>query len=258
MKKIILSSLLLLATGLSATLPTTAFGLEINLMPQARTYPTSGSAELNARHEFILWDQRSDAKWKYGFVQPKVAVATHGLAEAGLNFYPISILELGAAYSTTSRYYKTKPFDCDAYVCQGVVQRHRTTVRLVGGKEFETFKLMALATYHRIRLSNADNSKPMVDEVEVLAAMPGSDTLESTSLMLGASREEKTLALYFKKGRMLDAKTENDAQYVIYRQKMDGYTLQGGVGRYASDFHDPGFSAIAGATWTWGESQSLF
>jgi hypothetical protein len=250
MKNLIISTLLFLSS--------TAFGLEINLVPQARTYPTSGSAEVSARHEIMLWDQRSDAKWKYGFVQPRVAVATHGLAEAALNFYPISILELGAAYSSTSRYYKTKPFDCDLFVCGGVMTRHRYTVRLVGGKEFESFKLLALATYHRVRISNADNTKPLVDEVEVLAAMPGSDTVESTSLMLGASRDEKTLGLYLKKGKFVDAKTENDMQYLIYRQKMDGYAAQVGLGRYASDYHDPGFSAIVGATWSWGETQSLF
>jgi hypothetical protein len=251
MKKIILI-LILGCLGLQAR------ALEYSLTPSIRSYPTSGSVELLVREEYRIWDQREEAKWKFGFVQPRVLLGAHGAAEVGLNFYPISFLELGAGYGTVSRFYKTKPFDCDVNVCRGVVQRHRFTARLVGGHEFSSFGLIGMAAYHRIRISNADASKPLVDEAEVLLGMPGSDTVEGASLMLGAQREGCMLGVYAKRARMLDARTENEAQYLIYRQKLENFSVAGGLGRYASDFHNPGFSAVASMTWAWGESISLF
>ncbi len=244
-------------TAFSVWLPT-ARALEYTLTPSIRSYPTSGSVEAQVRDEYLIWDQREDAKWKFGFVQPRAMVGAHGLVEAGLNFNPISFLELGAAYSTVSRYYNTRPFDCDAVVCKGILARHRYTVRLVGGHDFDSFSLLGMLTYNRIRLSTADASKPLMDESEVLLGMPGSDTVESQSLMLGAQRAGCMLGVYAKKARMLESRAENNSQYLIFRHKLQDFSVTGGIGRYASDYHDPGFSAIAAATWTWGHSISLF
>lgn len=245
--KVIFAGLLLLMTSM-------AHGLDLSIAPAVRTYPTSGSAEIVARHEFLLWDQRDDAMWKFGFIQPKLSLGTHGLAEAGLNFYPISILELGAGYATTSRFYETKPFDCAQNVCKGIVQKHRLTARLVGA----VGNFIAILTAHRIRISEKDDSKPLVDETEVLLANPGSDTLEAYSLLAGMKQENDTYGIYLKQGRYLEARTENQSQYIVYRRQDGVWSYLGGVGRYASDFHDPGFSAYASVVWTWGKSISLF
>jgi hypothetical protein len=235
-----------------------AIAMEVTIAPSVRTYPTSGSVELTARHEYLLWDQRDQAKWKFGFVQPRFQLGAHGLAEAGVNFYPISILELGAGYGIVSRFYKPKPFDCDVNVCGGVVQRHRFTSRLIYGHAFSSFDLVTVLSYNRIRSSNADDSKPLVDETEVLLSSPGSDTLETSSALLGAKVEDKMYALYVKQARYLDARTKNDSQFLIYRQKISDFNVAVGAGRWASDFHDPGFSAIANISYSWGESISLF
>lgn len=234
------------------------WALDYSLMPSVRSYPTSGSIEAQVRDEVLLWDRRQEANWKFGFLQHRLLVAAHGAVEGGLNFYPISFLELGASYSLTSRFYKTKPFDCEAVVCKGIVQRYRLTARLAGEHPFESFKLIGLATFHRVRLATADNSKPFVDEAEVLLAAPGSDAVESQSLLIGAQRDRRTLCLYAKKARMMETRDENNSQYIVYRQKLNQFSFAGGVGRYESDHHDPGFSAIASATWAWGESISLF
>ncbi len=234
------------------------FALDFALSPMVRSYATSGSVELTARHDILLWDKRDSAKWMFGFVQPKVMLGAQGVMEGTFSFYPISILELGASYSTTSRFYETKPFDCSTNICKGVLQRHKLTARLALGHEFENFNLQGLFTYHRIRISNADNSKPLVDESEVLLANPGSDVADCMSIFVGAQRDVHTLGIYARKARLQESKNENDSQYLIYRQKFPDFLLSGGVGRYASDFHKPGFSALASVTWSWGESISLF
>jgi len=227
-------------------------------MPIARSYPTSGSIEVQARDEILLWDQRDQAKWRFGFIQPRLLVAAHGVLEGGLYLYPVSILELGTSYSTVSRFYKTKPFDCDANVCGGIVQRHRFTSRLALAQEFSSFRLLELASYHRVRVSSGDNSKPLVDESEVLLAQPGGDTVEASSLMVGAQKGDQVLGVYVKKGRMLDSRMENESQYLMYKQKLRDFSVAAAVGRYASDFHEPGLSVIASMVWNWGESISLF
>lgn len=236
----------------------TAQAFDMHIGPSVRTYPTSGSFEFTARHEYLLWDKRDEAFFKFGFVQPKLTLGAHGLAEASVNLYPISILEIGAGYGTVSRFYTSKTFDCDIVVCQGVVQRNRFTTRLVLGHKMESFDLLGVLSYNRIRSSSADDSKPLVDETEVLLSAPGSDTLETHSILIGAKRDDKTYALFAKQGRYLDADTKNESQFLIYRQSMDGYSYAVGAGRWASDFTTPGFSAIANITWTWGKSISLF
>lgn len=235
-----------------------ASAMDVAVSAAGRSYPTSGSAEVVTRHEFLLWDQREDAMWKFGFIQPKLTAGTHGFAEAGLNFYPISILELGAGYSTTSRFYETKPFDCKDNVCKGIVQKHRLTARLVGA----VGDFMAILTAHRIRISEKDDSKPLVDETEVLLAYPGSDTLEAYSLLAGMKKggqeSSDTFGIYLKQGRYIEARTKNESQYLVYRKQDGAWSYAGGLGRYASDFSDPGFSAYATVIWTWGKSISLF
>jgi hypothetical protein len=235
-----------------------ALAMDLSLMPIARSYPTSGSIEAQARDEILLWDQRDQAKWRFGFLQPRLLVAAHGVLEGGLYLYPVSILELGASYSTTSRFYKTKPFDCDANVCGGIVQRHRFSSRLALAQDLSTFRLLEMVAYHRTRISSGDNSKPLVDESEVLLAQPGSDTVESTSFMLAGQKDDRVAGVYMKKGRMLDSHAENESQYLMLKQKLQNFSVAGAVGRYASDYHDPSLSVIASVVWNWGESISLF
>lgn len=236
-----------------------AQALDLSVTPIGRSYPTSGTIEIQARDEYLLWDQRSDAKWKFGFVQPRLNLAAHGLWEGTLSLFPVSILELGASFGGTSRYYNTKPFDCDANVCKGFLQRQKSFARLALAQEISSFQLLGIAAYHRIRFATADNSKPFVDESEVLSGHPGSDTAECVSLMVGAQQDGRTVGVYARKARMLDSQAENQSQYLMYRQKQqDGWIYTLGLGRYASDFHEPGFSAIASASWSWGESISLF
>lgn len=232
--------------------------LEYSVVPSARSYPTSGSIEAQVRDEVLLWDQRQDTGWKFGFLQPRLMVGAHGVAEGSLSLFPISFLELGASYSLTSRFYKTRPFDCDAVICNGLVQRRRLTARLAGEVQFESFKLSGLATFHRVALSTGDSTKPFVDELEVILAAPGSDTVESQSLLVAAHRDDKMLGLYAKKARMMQTRNENNSQYIIYRQKLQNLSAAVGVGRYASDYHEPGFSAVASISWAWGESISFF
>lgn len=247
-----------------------ALALEITAGPSLRTYPFSASAEMQARHEYILWDQRQgqadQAAHKFGFIQPKFTAAAHGMWEAGLNFNPISILEIGAGYGSTSRFYDSSTFNCENYICRGVVQRHRWTARLVGGANVEMGKIIGILSWNRVRISNQDDSKPLVDEAEVLAVTNGGDTLESQSILLGLqkadgsaeSKSTETFGVFAKHARYMQSRVDNEFQYLIYRKKLEGWSYAAGVGRYASDYNKPGLSAYGTILWTWGQSQSLF
>jgi hypothetical protein len=248
--KFVLFGLLLL--GLSAQ------ALDYSVTPAIRSYPTSGAVVALARHDLLLWDQRSQADWKYGFIQPLALLSTHGQYEVGMNVYPVSFLEIGAGYGETSRYYNTKPFDCSSVVCQGILERTRLTSRLVAAYDFGPFQGVGIASYNRIHMKTGDDSKPFVDEIEVLLGAPGSDNLESGSLLLGAKCEAGLLGVLLRRAHMLESDSENESQYLVFRKKTDALAMSVGLGRYTSDFQDAGFSFIAAATWSWGESLSLF
>lgn len=233
-----------------------AFAQQISVAPSLRTYPVSTSVDVSVRQDFVIWGEghRADPEkfWQFGYLQPKVSLGAHGMAEASLQFAPISILEFSAAYSKTSRFYETKPFNCSQVICKGIVDRHRLGARLAlafGGFE-------SLLAYSKSRLSSPDSSKAIVDEVEVLLARPSDDEVESH--MIYVSKKETPFGVLLRKARFLGAQVENESQYFVLRHKMMDVTYNLGLGRYASDYSVPEFSVYAGVVWKWGESKALF
>lgn len=233
-----------------------AFALQTGLSPYLRTYPVSTSLEATAKQDFLFWGENNTEDpskfWQFGYVQPKVLIAAHGQAEASLQFAPISILEFSAAYSKTSRFYETKPFDCAQVICKGIVDRQRWGAKLA----LSAFGFESLISYYKSRLSNPDSSKRLVDEVEVLLADPGSDEIENHLIYL--SKSGTPFGALVRKSRFLGAQVGNESQYFVLRHKMEDATYSLALGRYASDFSVPEFSVYATAIWTWGESKTLF
>lgn len=239
--------------------PVSAMALKVAVIPSARTFPQGGSVEASVKEEWMLWNQKTEAQfWRYGFLQSKALVAAHGLAEAQLNFFPISILEMGFAMAQTSRYYHTKTFNCDQVTCMGNVRREKFTLRLALGAGH----WVGLASYHQSRLSTEDHSRPVADESEHLLAESRGDTLESQSVFVGRKIQKNTWGVAFRQAGYRASGFRNEAQYLVFRSPFswmgEDLEVNVGLGRYDSDHSDPGFSAVGALEWNWGDSISLF
>jgi hypothetical protein len=232
-----------------------AFALEISITPSTRSYPASGTVEATAKHEWLLWDQRSDKKWKYGFLQTEFLVGAHAEAEAQVSLYPISILQLGYAYGQTSRFYKTKNFDCDAVLCLGNVSREKKFIKLA----YELGQLKLLYSYFETSFQSKDESKDLVDELEHLLVSPGGDTLKGYSFLVLKDLNPGSLGAYYREVRYKASGEDNRSSYLVYRKEIWEGMLTLGGGTFASTRttkYEPSF--IASFTWKWGESIALF
>lgn len=252
MPKIILLLLLTIFFG------SNLFAYQTSVTALARSYPFSGNLEAQIKQDNLLWDQRQDGKFMFGYWQPRILLAAAGTAEAGINLYPISVLELSASSGMTSRYYKVKKFDCDLQICNGVVSREKIGARIILGKEFEFGTVLAVPSYQTVKSRHSDDAKPLADEQEQIITKNGGDQAEITSVMLGLKQDDEVIGLVHRYAHMKDAKTSSESQYLIYRFKMNeiGYTV--GLGQYKSDLNDKGFSAIFALQWLNGESIGLF
>jgi hypothetical protein len=237
-----------------------ACALQYSLSPSLRSYPMSGSVEVQVKEEFLVWgdpkaDEENKSAWKFGFVQPKATVGAHGFIEAQFSLFPISILEIGFSESRTERYYESRIFNCEIYICKGLMSRSRSFARVALGYE----SWVSLLSVNQSRNSHADTSKPLVDESENIILKAGGETLNSTSVFLGYKILSDTqIGLAFRELKAQGTGAKNEAQYMIFRVSKLQESLTLGVGRYSSDYSVAGLSAVASYSWSWGSSISLF
>lgn len=228
--------------------------MQISVSPGVRTYPLGGSVELAGKYENLFWDKRrEDNKWMYSYWQARAAVASHGLLEASLSYFPISFVELSYASSMTERYYSTRGFDCDLLVCRGNLGRDRATVKVTLGAG----SWFVQTSYQKTTARHSDDSKPLVDEVEYLALTAGGDDLETSSFVIGEKTEHIALALLHRQTLALGSGDNNQMQAVVLRvlERPEYWTY--GLGRYFSTRHDAGLTAFMAYQWTWGGSLGL-
>jgi len=237
-----------------------AQALQYNLSPSFRTYPLSGSIEAQVKDEFLIWGNSQSSSdgstsWKFGFIQPKAIVGAHGFIEGQLSLFPISILELGFSQSMTERYYESRIFNCENFICKGRMNRSRSFVRLALGYE----SWVSLITSSQSRNSHTDSSKPLVDESENIILKSGGETLNATTVFLGYKILSDTqIGLAFRDVKAQETGVKNESQYMVFRVNEGQESWTVGVGRYSSDFSASNISVIANYSWSWGSSISLF
>jgi hypothetical protein len=235
---------------------------EIGLGASARTYPVGASVDLFGRTDFLLWDQREDGQfWKYGLIQARGNVASHGLVEGSLSFFPISFFEIGIAVSRTFRFIQPRIADCDLQLCKGIVDRQKIFSRLLLGAE----RTLVVLGFTQGQLAIDDRSRTVFDEVENLVANPGGERSDSWSLTLGQRGNRELYGLQLRNFSFLESDSKNEAQYLFYRKEADQGGAQSsspsfviGIGRYSSSLSAPEVSLIGNVLWTWGKSRSLY
>lgn len=230
----------------------------------ARSYPTSASAEAQIKIESFLWDQRAETQsdWKFGLVQARATVASHGMLDFAVLIYPISILEIGYSNSNTFRFYETKPFDCDLVACQGQLNRSSVFAKLLLGHRFQRVDAFVIPTITvtDVQHSGSGSEKLVaVDEVERLPFDENGDQLVIKSVIGGLKHGDWTYAIFSRSAVYKSSQSANEMNYLILRKEIEKFRVQGGLGQVASDVQKRDISFVFSVGWNLDEkSASLF
>ncbi len=228
----------------------------ISAQASARSYPFSGNIEFQYRFEQLIWEKNKEVL--FGFWAPKVSLASSGTAEVGLAIYPLSIWEVSASQSYTSRFYKIKKFDCDVQICGGMVERRKLGTKLIVGKKFELGTLFLVPSYQYIEMSHSDTSKPLADEAEMNLAQAGGENIIVEGFFVGWKMESDVWGALVRNSRYSRSDRTSESSYLVYRTKMNGLSYVAGLGTFKSEVFPKEASVIFQMGWQAGESVGLF
>lgn len=235
-----------------------SWALQASLNALARSYPFSGNLEAQVKEDYLIWDKKQDSKVLFGYLQPRALASVAGTAELGLNFYPISLLELSASSGATSRYYKLKKFDCDLQICNGLVRRDKLGIKALLGKESPWGAFVLMPAFQVVNARHSDDSRPLADEQEHIISKNGGETTEISTFMAGLKVEDEFFGYVHRYSFMKDSHNSSEADYLFYRFKMNQLNYMVGAGQYISDLNSRGFSAIFSIQWQDGTSIGFF
>ena len=228
----------------------------LSAQASARRYPFSGHIEFQYRFENLLWEKNKEIL--YGFWAPRVSLASSGTAEFGVSLYPISIWEISAVESVTSRFYKINKFECDIQTCGGVVHRRKLGTRIVLGKKFDFGTVFAIPSSQFVEMSHSDKSRPLADEAEMNLAQAGGENVIIEQLFLGVKNETGTFGALARKSRYSRSDRMSEMQYLIYRTQVKDIGYSAGIGTFKSYIFPSEASVIFQMSWQSTDSMGLF
>jgi hypothetical protein len=243
---------------------------ELTFNSGLRSYPLAASIDAQYKLETIIWDHRpisilgqtssqySNSRWKFGMVQAKALVASHGLVEGAVSVYPVGFLELGTSLSTTSRYYETSPFNCDLIVCKGILRRKNYFARWLLGFDLPQGSVFMILSGHQSLNTISDSSSDFADETERLLGKAGEDEIKSESVLVGFKNDLGAFGLIFRQAGYQKSEQKNQISYLIYRNAIDQYRLSMGLGSYQSSQFQSEISAFVSVSLSQGQTLALF
>jgi hypothetical protein len=231
-----------------------AFSLEYGLTGGVRSTPQSLSAGVYGKNGLVLWDKRNAENiWQYGFVNVGGEVAIHGLAEAQIEFRPVSILGITVFKSYTTRFYKTKTLDCELIDCGGNLVKSGYRLQLLLG--FGDYLLVPGLSNTRF---DSESTGPIAGESEFIIFSSPTDVGISKNLFLGKKIDGAVLGIYHNEivNDTFDEIAKFD--YVIYKfPPKDNLTYAVGAGFFESSHAARIGSVFVNAGMSFGEKLGL-
>lgn len=97
-------------------------GSDLSLGSSARSYPLSGTVDIDGGYDFLLWGSSSGGSPKYGYLRPHLDGSTtisYNSLGASVDFFPISFLGARAGGEGIQNDADYKAYDCLSYICRG-------------------------------------------------------------------------------------------------------------------------------------------
>ena len=217
----------------------------------ARSFPTAFFINVTGGYSLPVW--KKDDKVLYGYVRPSITAQTSfivQMAQAQIDFNPISILNLYAGKSYTERNFDELPtFDCDAIVCDTKLQRDYYGFRIaLGGGPI---LVMADLKWLRSELDEYHPNRQYADELSSLISSPGNDTLHQKTIIAGYKVSDKWMMGYLAQfNKMRNTQQESHMQYYFNQYKFkDDWEILAGPGYFKTRSSSNIFSVISLLTW---------
>ncbi|MGE4233084.1 MAG: hypothetical protein AB7F43_07125 [Bacteriovoracia bacterium] len=235
-----------------ASIPHTAsaFGaFDYSAGAAARSLPLAASVFGVLGYNQLLWGEKKENEFKYGFGRLSVRLNTSGVVtrpELMGEFYPISLLGFQFGYSISHRATSIDTLDCAAVACRGLLSRSFLGSKLTLG--YWKFYLLGFFRADLERPSLKD--RPYADEFHALAGKQGGDTVINTEAIFGFRFDESIDAgIYFSEAHFLDSGNSNDLGSIFARKKWDNFRLALGMGMYRSSTQSRAWTTFGAVTW---------
>lgn len=232
---------------------------DLSLATGGRNLPRGASINVSGGYGHLLWGEKKDQEFLYGFVRPYLTLATSGLVnsyETGISIFPISILGFHFGRNESYRATTIHTIVCDFSICGGGLSRqfYKITGAVGYGSIFLT------GQYGVSGIGVQSNLKSFADENSTLIGKAGGDDLLESDLALGYKIDETLVAgLYYGEKKMLGTSNSNQTWLLIGRKKFGDYQVGGGFGQYQSTTYiSPGFTFALGVKWVPFPSIGLF
>lgn len=216
---------------------------------QGRTYPSIGALTFGEiGHNILLWDKRSGDKkdlWKFGLFRPYIfggSSVVINQIEGGVDFYPISLLSIGAGRRYDRSDFEFGFFDCDTTVeCKNSYERNFVRAKLVAGYK-------GFVTFHVLRKENIIPDKTVRRFGEYTHVVHGDadgDQLTTLQSFLGYREDEKMYGLLYLKAKMKETNHYSNGIFGVHQLPVwDNWKLMVGLGAFQSSVKGNGSKVI--------------
>jgi len=213
-----------------------------------RTLPQGGALSGELGYGKIFWGEKTYTGYKYGYLRPHATVQTTVIwnrADVGIDFFPISFAGITAGYAENFRQSQIDTINCQAVMCQGVVDSPYVRAKLLLGAGAFALGFGSELDF----LAPWDGSRVFADESSALIGTQGGDTLW-WNWVYGIYRFNDKFGVgpYFIAARMLQQGSQNDSESIFFRYTEKNLTINVGAGVYESDTRIRSFTAYATAT----------
>ena len=146
-------------------------------------------------------------------------------------------------------------FDCKNVFCYGVIECMDVSTKLVFGHG----RFVGYGSYLWRSVSLPESSNPVLAEIELVSASPGTHAYNEYSIAAGIKFEDDFAGLIYSSGVFSEGKKRSDSAYAIYNWKLNDFDLSFGAGTYHTDESEvSGSGVIFAISKKFGESLSLF
>lgn len=238
-----------------------------------RSYPFGASVGGDIKASQFLWGEAPGEKGiMFGLIQESLVLASHGMAGAQIDVYPISIVKLSYGQSVTQKYYEIKTLDCDKAECPGTLHRAYFKAAFVLG--YENF--LFLPQWQKTLVSGQSSQRLLGLEDEYLLGGPESEEVEVQQTLFGYKYHDSVVGLFVRKAKTKKVANESLSQYFVWQMPLNNIIevtpdsswqilgdtskikLNVGIGLFKSNWANEGFSALVGFKWGGGQDPALF
>jgi hypothetical protein len=238
-------------TGLILINASTAFaGFEPSVQALVRSYPLSGSLDLDLGYSAVVWGQPGNENPWFGYLRPSIGAKTAGSYNSGgaeIAIFPVSFVGFSAGGEAISNGEDYKAYDCEAFNCRGKFWRTyaSASLALAAGPVF----LVGRGKIEKLKQA-PDQSLDFIEPTSGLAARQNGDELKTASGLLGYKVSPTWIVAYtYSWSRMQKVEGQSQTHLGLVVWNIGTWSVAAGAGTFHSELKDKEATGVLRIEW---------